>query len=258
MSDKEKESKYNTEIDTVLLKKRVDKWIKDNKSSQGKLAKEADLDASTLSNMLRGVHKPSIEKLLRLANAMQCDINYLLREDSSETPEMGVIKNITGLTDDSIKYLRNLKTDGFDDELAIINSVLSYKKIYEILTAINGYRLNRDIVDGSSAKPKYHQMLFEEYTRYRIKPAYRDVFIGKMIKSLKADRNIIQQIEEKRQHHSYDFELFREINTRGLSKAEATMVKDFYDYEKRLFIEYELTARELQIHRLFMNYLELY
>lgn len=223
--------------------------------TQDDLAEKLDIDKSSLSRYEHGQF-PKMSMLIRIADVLECDINHLLLPDKGRTPAVSTLSKLTGLSFDSIGYLMNLKKNDYDSELAIINSVLTYNRLNELLSAISSYKLNRDIVDGSSRKPKHYQMLFEEYTRYRVQPAYRYIFIGKMIKALKADEKIIRQIEEKLSPEAYNNDVLQECNAMQLSRAEARMVKDFYNYIQRLFVEYELTARELQIHRLFMNYLE--
>lgn len=77
---------------------------------------------------------PTCENLLKVANAMGCTVDYLIREGAPESrePDITNAAACTGLSENAVKRLRQLK-EIFPSEAAVIDTLLSME--FELSTS---------------------------------------------------------------------------------------------------------------------------
>ena len=63
----------------IEIGERVRRLRTDAKISQGYLAKQMGCFQSVLSNIEKGLHCPSVDKLLPIADTLSCSLDYLVR-----------------------------------------------------------------------------------------------------------------------------------------------------------------------------------
>ena len=92
------------------------------KMTQGKLAEEIGeitgdqlIRQNTVSDLERGITIPPINKLLALSKIFRCDCGYLLCDYDERTHGVKELCSETGLSAESLKYLRSAKTWGIPD-----------------------------------------------------------------------------------------------------------------------------------------------
>ena len=92
------------------------------KMTQGKLAEEIGeitgdqlIRQNTVSDWERGITIPPINKLLALSKIFRCDCGYLLCDYDERAHGVKEICSETGLSAESVEYLRSAKTWGIPD-----------------------------------------------------------------------------------------------------------------------------------------------
>lgn len=111
-----------------------------------------------------------IEKLVAIADLYGVTIDHLLKEDEPETPEIRPIMESTGLSDDSVKALLELKSR-YPEIMEIINGIISCLNPdnIEFINVINFYNM---IVNDYNAelnaqdKPLYTDDKIELFYRF--------------------------------------------------------------------------------------------
>ncbi len=76
--------------------------------TQGKLAEKIGVGPQTISNWERGYYFPDkVDTLLKLANELQCDPDYLLGKLKESTHDIHFVCEFTGLSEEAIKKIHD-------------------------------------------------------------------------------------------------------------------------------------------------------
>lgn len=239
----------------------IQKRRKQKNLTQNEFASLIGKDSSDVSRWENGHQIPKLEMVMKIADVLDCDLDYLLLKDKERLPEIENAKNVTGLSVDSIEYLHDLKTKENEDQLSMIDDLFSFKGFDELLSCLLRYKWTRDKVHGSSSRPPYHKQMLNEEFHSRVQPSYREVFIRKLIKAMKYDESVkesVLRIEKSGINLSSRFQVYEAADTMTDNAKDADAVKQFYDYMFRLFEENELTTRETQILRLMSQFINEY
>lgn len=101
---------------------------KDAGKTRQEICELLQVKSSTIDKWLNSTDNraPSCENLLKVANAIGCTVDYLIREGAPETrdPDISNAAACTGLSESAVKCLRQVKTD-FPSEAAVIDTLLS-------------------------------------------------------------------------------------------------------------------------------------
>ena len=93
-----------------------------------------------VSNWIKGKHYPkTIYDLLLLCNALECDLDYFFTDMEAPTHDLQFISDTTGLSSDSIEYMRNVS----EYELKLLDALLRNGYFNEIAAAIHSYMETR-------------------------------------------------------------------------------------------------------------------
>lgn len=100
-----------------------------------------------------GKKKPGTDALIRLCNALDCDIDYIL--GAIDVPRRAVydIKEQTGLSDSAVNLLVEAKQRNYNAGLDILSALLSDQKFWEAIANLNyakfaGTNMDRPMSDG--------------------------------------------------------------------------------------------------------------
>ena len=100
-----------------------------------------------------GKKKPGTDALIRLCNALDCDIDYIL--GAIDVPRRAVydIKEQTGLSDSAVNSLVEEKQRNYNAGLDILSALLSDQKFWEAIANLNyakfaGTNMDRPMSDG--------------------------------------------------------------------------------------------------------------
>lgn len=103
-----------------------------------------------------GKKKPGTDALIRLCNALDCDMDYIL--GAIDVPRRAVydVKEQTGLSNSAVYSLVEAKQRNYTAGLDILSSLLSSQKFWEAIANLNyakfaGINLNRPMSDGLEA-----------------------------------------------------------------------------------------------------------
>ena len=111
-----------------------------------------------------GKKKPGTDALIRLCNALDCDIDYIL--GAIDVPRRAVydVKEQTGLSDSAVNSLMEAKQRNYNAGLDILSALLSDRKIWEAIANLNyakfaGTNIDRPMSDGLEAAVLQVQMM---------------------------------------------------------------------------------------------------
>jgi len=93
----------------------------------------------SISKLENGTQPPSWEQIVKLCNVFNCDVGFLIGEHETEIHEYQNVINITGLSNEAIAKLWNLKNNrGYESKqmLDIINALLVSPNINELLNKL--------------------------------------------------------------------------------------------------------------------------
>ena len=100
-----------------------------------------------------GKKKPGTDALIRLCNALDCDIDYIL--GAIDVPRRAVydIKEQTGRSDSAVNSLVEAKQRNYNAGLDILSALLSDQKFWEAIANLNyakfaGTNMDRPMSDG--------------------------------------------------------------------------------------------------------------
>ena len=103
-----------------------------------------------------GKKKPGTDALIRLCNALDCDMDYIL--GAIDVPRRAVydVKEQTGLSDSAVNSLMEAKQRNYNAGLDILSALLSDRKFWEAIANLNyakfaGTNANRPMSDGLEA-----------------------------------------------------------------------------------------------------------
>lgn len=126
----------------IQFKKVFTDWYykqKDAGKTRQDVCELLEVRSSTIDKWLNSTDNraPSCENLLKVANAIGCTVDYLIREGAPETrdPDISNAAVCTGLSESAVKRLRQVKTD-FPSEAAVIDTLLSSE--FELSAEENG------------------------------------------------------------------------------------------------------------------------
>ena len=111
-----------------------------------------------------GKKKPGTDALIRLCNALDCDIDYIL--GAIDVPRRAVydVKEQTGLSDSAVNSLMEAKQRNYNAGLDILSALLSDRKFWEAIANLNyakfaGTNMDRPMSDGLEAAVLQVQMM---------------------------------------------------------------------------------------------------
>lgn len=111
-----------------------------------------------------GKKKPGTDALIRLCNALDCDMDYIL--GAIDVPRRAVydIKEQTGLSDSAVNSLVEAKQRNYNAGLDILSALLSDRKFWEAIANLNyakfaGTNMDRPMSDGLEAAVLQVQMM---------------------------------------------------------------------------------------------------
>lgn len=78
----------------------------------------------TLNAWENGIRIPDLDSLTLMADVFQCDVGYLLCDYHTKRQQNADICQTTGLSEDSVNFLRNMKQWGITSEAKIIDLLL--------------------------------------------------------------------------------------------------------------------------------------
>ena len=96
------------DIDFIGLGNNIAERREELNYNQSELSELLGVSMTTISQWENAKKKPSLENLLRLCNALECDIGYLLGSADYSTKEVETVCNYTGLTEAAAKKLHEL------------------------------------------------------------------------------------------------------------------------------------------------------
>ena len=111
-----------------------------------------------------GKKKPGTDALIRLCNALDCDMDYIL--GAIDVPRRAVydVKEQTGLSDSAVNSLMEAKQRNYNAGLDILSALLSDRKFWEAIANLNyakfaGTNMDRPMSDGLEAAVLQVQMM---------------------------------------------------------------------------------------------------
>ena len=111
-----------------------------------------------------GKKKPGTDALIRLCNALDCDMDYIL--GAIDVPRRAVydVKEQTGLSDSAENSLMEAKQRNYNAGLDILSALLSDRKFWEAIANLNyakfaGTNMDRPMSDGLEAAVLQVQMM---------------------------------------------------------------------------------------------------
>lgn len=117
--------------------------------TQEQFAKEMNVSLDTVKNWEQGYNYPTIDMLMKITEYFECDPNYLLTENTCTTEDIQYISDVTGLTEEAIRFLSAQKK--VDSKINLLNIICKYEnglKLYEdLIKYIYSYQL--DTVDNN-------------------------------------------------------------------------------------------------------------
>ena len=103
-----------------------------------------------------GKKKPGTDALIRLCNALDCDMDYIL--GAIDVPRRAVydVKEQTGLSDSAVNSLMEAKQRNYNAGLDVLSALLSDRKFWEAIANLNyakfaGTNMDRPMSDGLEA-----------------------------------------------------------------------------------------------------------
>lgn len=105
--------------------------------SQADLGKKVNSSGKQISNYEKGITAPPIDMMFNLCRVFNCELGYLLGEEdySDKSKLMTMIVNETGLSNESIKELQEIKRWG-NDFTRVTNSLISTKNFFFFISEL--------------------------------------------------------------------------------------------------------------------------
>jgi len=126
------------EWDVNLIASRIKKLRNEAKISQATLAKETNANRATVIRWEKGDCIPLLEFVYAMCELFNCDADYILGKIDTKTREAADIGAVTGLSESSIEFLKNLGDD-YDNILVTVNLLLDPQYGSNVLKKINKY-----------------------------------------------------------------------------------------------------------------------
>lgn len=99
--------------------------------TQEKLAQILDVNLKTVQNWEQGISNPSTEKLIQVADLLDCDLDYLIGKIKETTHDNAFIRQETGLSEEAIIRLKGM-TEEFIN-ISVYNNQLDILEENEIM-----------------------------------------------------------------------------------------------------------------------------
>ena len=124
--------------------------------SQADLGKKVNSSGKQISNYEKGITAPPIDMMFNLCKVFKCELGYLLGEEdySDKSKLMTMIVNETGLSNDSIKELKDLKDWG-NDYSRVANALISSKSFLSFIFDLEA--LDRAVKQYNSPIDKFYK-----------------------------------------------------------------------------------------------------
>ena len=118
----------------MTVGEKIRRLRKQKKLSQEALAGEAGINSNHLSRLERGLFKPSIEVLKKLAQALEVSVDSLLSEEDEDRPEV-TIKNKE--LSERIRMIDQLDPEDQQAVVRVIDSMLTKHRMQKLLSGAN-------------------------------------------------------------------------------------------------------------------------
>ena len=104
-------------MDNNIISERLKKLLMDKQVRQKDLAEYLGITSNTVSYFITGKRRPNLEQIVKIANFFSVSTDYLMGLSDVSTTDKD-IKNaceLTGLSEETIKYLSSFKSDCFEE-----------------------------------------------------------------------------------------------------------------------------------------------
>lgn len=109
---------------------------------QGDLTKKMGLSEysrQTVGNWENGTVLPCLDDLLKMCEIFDCELGYLLCEYDCKTKELTNIHEVTGLSENAIKMLSDIKKTSIEEVIITLNRLLERKDFIDLLCSIHSH-----------------------------------------------------------------------------------------------------------------------
>lgn len=136
-------------IDFTGLGKNITEIREKRGLTQEELAEKIGVSRKTISNWENAIKKPRLQDLLKLCDALSCDLDYLLGKSTYSTKKIASICEYTGLSENTVDmfhsamgylgnhYLGEMISEFFDN----------YQEFPELLMQISTYYATRESIE---------------------------------------------------------------------------------------------------------------
>ena len=123
----------------VLFASRLNKELTENEINQEEFANKIGVSTGALSNYRNGKNIPTGDIVVKIANEFKCSTDYLLGLTNlkSINSDFKTIHEITGLTDKSIEYLKNMNDDKYI--IDTLNFLFENENKYQFLSTLKKF-----------------------------------------------------------------------------------------------------------------------
>lgn len=90
---------------SIILKQNMLRLMRENKFNQAELAKKAKLTETSISRYLNGSRFPSSKSLLKLSIALNCNVDDLVKVETTSEFERIIKKAISSLSESERNFL---------------------------------------------------------------------------------------------------------------------------------------------------------
>jgi transcriptional regulator with XRE-family HTH domain len=119
----------------MKLNEKIKRLRKENGLSQVKLSELAGIHKTHFSRLERGLYKPSVEVLKKIAEILNVSTDYLIKDDVNEFEPVKIEnKNLI----EKVRLIETLEPKEQDAIMSIIDSLLTKKKFVDLVMKETG------------------------------------------------------------------------------------------------------------------------
>lgn len=149
----------------------------EGKMSKADVLRKTGLSKKTLNAILKGYEPdpekeglkslPSTETLMKLCNAFDCELEYLLGFQDHKVEEIGTASDITGLSEKAVQRLANLNKGPWYECLDVIDSLLTWEGLPTVIERIVEEKRRTYVKSRFVDSPNFEH-LYNLYTKARV------------------------------------------------------------------------------------------